>query len=75
MSLAPSTSTLQWNGFHKTEAAKTDMDILYLLVPLALALAFGAVMAFRWAAQNDQFDDLETPAIRMLLDDEEEPND
>jgi cbb3-type cytochrome oxidase maturation protein len=51
------------------------MDILYLLVPLALALAFGAVMAFRWAAQNDQFDDLETPAIRMLLDDEEEPND
>jgi cbb3-type cytochrome oxidase maturation protein len=47
------------------------MDILYLLVPLALALALGAVLAFRWAARNDQFDDMQTPAIRMLLDDDE----
>ena len=47
------------------------MEILYLLVPLALALAGGAVLAFRWAAKNDQFDDLETPAVRVLFDDEE----
>lgn len=46
------------------------MNILYLLVPLALALAGAAAVAFRWAAHADQFDDLESPAIRMLADDE-----
>lgn len=51
------------------------MEILYLLVPLALALAGGAVLSFRWAARNDQFDDLETPAVRLLFDDEETADD
>lgn len=46
------------------------MEILYLLVPLALMLAGSAVLAFRWAARNDQFDDLDTPAVRVLLDDD-----
>lgn len=42
------------------------MNVLYFLVPLALTLAFGAVIAFRWAARGEQFDDLESPAVRML---------
>lgn len=45
------------------------MSILYLLVPLALLLAFGSVLAFRWATKNEQFDDLDSPAVRMLEDD------
>ncbi len=45
------------------------MSVLYFLVPLALALAGGFVIAFRWAARDRQFDDLESPAIRMLEDD------
>ena len=46
------------------------MTVLYLLVPLAVALAAGAVAAFRWAVRDGQFDDTETPALRILLDDD-----
>ncbi len=48
------------------------MNVLYFLVPLAVLLATVGVAAFMWAVRNGQFDDVETPAIRMLLDDEEE---
>ncbi len=46
------------------------MNVLYFLVPLAILLATAGVIAFIWAVRNDQFDDVETPAIRMLLDEE-----
>ena len=45
------------------------MTVLYFLVPLALLLAGGAGLAFRWAANSEQFEDLESPAVRMLNDD------
>lgn len=47
------------------------MSVLYLVVPLALVLVLGAVWAFVWAAGRGQFDDLDTPALRMLHDDGE----
>lgn len=47
------------------------MNVLYLVIPLAIAFAGGAVWAFFRAARAGQFDDLETPAVRMLMDDEE----
>ena len=46
------------------------MNVLYFLVPLALMLAAISVGAFWWAVRSGQFDDTETPAIRILLDDE-----
>lgn len=46
------------------------MTVFYVLVPVALATATGAVIAFLWAARSGQLDDLETPACRMLDDDE-----
>ena len=46
------------------------MDILYLLIPLSVALAFAVGAAFWWALQAGQFDDLEGPAHRILMDDE-----
>jgi cbb3-type cytochrome oxidase maturation protein len=46
------------------------MTILYLLLPLMLAVAGGAVLAFVWAARRGQLDDLETPPLRMLVDDD-----
>ena len=49
------------------------MSVLYLLVPLALLLAGAAVLTFIWAVRGGQFDDLETPAIRVLFDAEEQP--
>lgn len=45
------------------------MEILYLLLPLSLGLAIAAVAGFLWAGKKKQFDDLDTPAKRMLLDD------
>ena len=49
------------------------MNVLFVLVPLALLLAAAGIAGFAWAVRNGQFDDVETPAIRMLLDDEAEP--
>jgi cbb3-type cytochrome oxidase maturation protein len=45
------------------------MSVLYLVVPLALLVVGVAVWAFIWAAGRGQFDDLDTPALRMLRDD------
>jgi cbb3-type cytochrome oxidase maturation protein len=47
------------------------MSVLYIVVPLALLIVAVAVGAFVWATNRGQFDDLETPAMRMLHDDEE----
>lgn len=48
------------------------MNILYFLLPLALAFSVVAVVLFVWAVRTGQFDDLETPAHRILFDDEPE---
>ena len=48
------------------------MTVFYVLVPLALLLAALGVAAFRWAVRDGQFDDVETPALRILLDDLED---
>lgn len=47
------------------------MDILYLLVPLSVVLAIAIGAAFWWAVRNDQFEDMEGPAQRLLLDDDD----
>lgn len=45
------------------------MNILILVIPMSLILGAGFVFAFLWATSKGQFDDLETPARRMLSDD------
>jgi cbb3-type cytochrome oxidase maturation protein len=47
------------------------VETIFVLLPLALLIAAIAVGFFIWAAKTGQFDDLETPAIRILFDDEE----
>jgi cbb3-type cytochrome oxidase maturation protein len=47
------------------------METIFVLLPLALLIAAIAVGFFIWAATTGQFDDLETPALRILFDDEE----
>ena len=51
------------------------MDILFVLIPLALLVLGAAVWAFFWAVGSGQFDDLDTPAMRILLDDDDKPAD
>jgi len=46
------------------------MDILYFLVPLSVVLVFAIAASFWWALNHGQFDDLEGPAHRILLDDD-----
>jgi cbb3-type cytochrome oxidase maturation protein len=49
------------------------MSSLYLLIPLALLLLALSVWAFFWAVRRSQFDDLESPALQILLDDDRAP--
>jgi cbb3-type cytochrome oxidase maturation protein len=49
------------------------MSVLYIMLPAALFVAAGAVLAFIMAARGGQYDDLETPAYRMLPDDDASP--
>ena len=46
------------------------MSILLLLIPLSLLLVGVAAWAFAWAVRRGQFDDLDTPALDILGDDE-----
>lgn len=46
------------------------MSVIYIVLPLALLVVGAAVVGFIWSARSGQMDDLETPAIRMLHDDE-----
>jgi cbb3-type cytochrome oxidase maturation protein len=46
------------------------MTVLFVVLPLAIVFAGGAVVAFIWAARSGQFDDLQTPPVRILHDDD-----
>ena len=56
---------------HPSWPIPLPMNVLYILVPLALALALCGVAAFRWAVRDGQFDDVDTPPLRILIDDED----
>ena len=46
------------------------MSVIFVVVPLATLIVLVAVIAFVASARNGQFDDLDTPAIRVLHDDD-----
>lgn len=50
------------------------MSVLYVLLPVAIVFAAVALIVFLRALRAGQFDDLETPAVRMLHDDDESPS-
>ena len=50
------------------------MNIFYLLIGVSLLAALIFLGAFIWAVRNGQFDDNETPAIRILFDDDKKEN-
>lgn len=47
------------------------MSILYLLIPLAVILMIIAAGFFIWTVKHGQYDDLEGPAHRILMDDDD----
>lgn len=46
------------------------MNILGLLIPAALLLGFGGLLAFLWTVKSGQYEDLEGAAARILIEDE-----
>ena len=48
------------------------MDILPLLIGISIVVAIAIAGIFLWAVRSGQFDDLDTPAVRILTDDDEE---
>ena len=46
------------------------MEALYLLIPLSVVLVFAIAVAFWWSLRNGQYDDLEGPCYRVLMDDD-----
>ena len=46
------------------------MDILFLLIPLSVVLVFVIGAVFWLALKGGQFDDLESPGLDVVLDDD-----
>lgn len=46
------------------------MDILFLLIPVSVLLVFVIGVVFWWSIRQGQFEDLEGPAYRILMDDD-----
>ena len=49
------------------------MESLYILVPLSVVLVFVIGVIFWWSLRSGQYDDMEGPAYRMLMDDRDQP--
>ena len=49
------------------------MEIIFVLVPLSLLIALCGLAAYGWALRRGQFDDLDSPPLRLLA--EESPPD
>ena len=50
------------------------MDIIYILIPLSIVLISFAVTVLFWAIKSGQFDDMDSPAQRILFDDDKNDN-
>ena len=46
------------------------MEIMYLLIPLSVILVFLIGVVFWWSLRSGQYDDLEGPGYRILMDDD-----
>jgi cbb3-type cytochrome oxidase maturation protein len=46
------------------------MSVIFIVLPLALLVGALGVGACIWATRRGQFDDMETPAIRVIVDDD-----
>jgi cbb3-type cytochrome oxidase maturation protein len=49
------------------------MDILFLLIPLSVVLVFVIGAVFWFALRGGQFEDLESPGLDVVLDDDKSP--
>ena len=50
------------------------MESLYLLIPVSVVIVFLIGLVFWWSLRSGQFDDMEGPAYRVLMDDDKAPS-
>lgn len=49
------------------------MNIIFVLIPLSIVILIAAVWAFFWAIKSGQYDDMDSPAWRVVFDDDRQP--
>jgi cbb3-type cytochrome oxidase maturation protein len=62
------------NGSELLCSRKKNMTIIYLLIGVSILVASCFLVAFLWAVKSGQYEDAQTPAIRILLDDTKKSN-
>ncbi len=50
------------------------MEVINILIPIAILLALCFVTGFIWMTVKGQYDDLDTPAMRMLIEEKNNKN-
>jgi cbb3-type cytochrome oxidase maturation protein len=61
------------NECKQTVQGVIEMEIVFVLIPISLIIILVALWAFVWAVRNDQFEDLEKEAFRILFDNDKDP--
>lgn len=51
------------------------MIVIFLLIPLSVAIAACFLAAFIWAVRSGQYEDTCTPSMRVLLEENQNKND
>lgn len=46
------------------------MEILLMMIPISFFLSLGFLFSFLWSVKNNQMVDVQTPAHRILYDDQ-----
>ena len=46
------------------------MSVLYIALPIALLLGGGGLLACLYCIRDGQYDDLDSPSVRVLVDDQ-----
>ncbi len=49
------------------------MNVILILIPVSLAFAGAFLLAFIWSVRSGQFEDTDTPAMRILGEDDVMP--
>jgi cbb3-type cytochrome oxidase maturation protein len=47
------------------------VEIIFITIPITLLFITGGAILFFWASKKGQFDDLDSPAHRILFDDDD----
>jgi cbb3-type cytochrome oxidase maturation protein len=67
----PALATVLFAPYTQPSNTHLSMNILYLLIPISLVFVAIAIGLFIWAIKSGQYDDLEGPAHRILMDDDD----